>query len=381
MGVPVRASRIPDETFAQEFVLANAKHMEIRLPMRRRHFAKMVGGAVTASTLSGTEGGGGKIRIGQIGTQHAHADGQLEALRGCLDYEVVGIVEPDEISWQAAAKRRAYEGLRRMTLEELLGVPGIQVINVETEVSQLLDMAEVVVESGLHLGLDKPAGESLPRFRKVLETAKGKERLVKMGYMFRYNPAFELALRAIREGWLGPVTSIHAEMSKELTGQPRQSLLAYAGGAMFELGCHLIDSVVRFLGRPNQVTPFIRKGQDGLADNMTAVLEYDGTLVTLRRSLREITGNARRQLIVTGDHGTLEVMPLEPPQARLTLKQAAGGFRKGQQTVSLQPRPRYVADWADFARAIRGEKRWEFTPDHDLVVQETVLRASGLPVS
>jgi hypothetical protein len=32
------------------------------------------------------------------------------------------------------------------------------------------------------------------------------------------------------------------------------------------------------------------------------------------------------------------------------------------------------------ARVIRGEKATEFPPAHDLVVQETLLRACGLPL-
>ncbi len=353
--------------------------------MKRRQFqSQILGGLLAVRTLGGQEDKREKrqrIRIGQIGTRHSHAEGQLAALRGGQDFEVAGIVEPDEKAWQAVRDKAAYRGLPRLTMEELLAVPGLQAVNVETEVGGLLDAAEVVVNAGLHLGLDKPAGESLPQFRRILQTADKAGKLVKMGYMFRYNPAFELALRAIREGWLGPVTVLHAEMSKQLTGAARRYLLPYAGGSMFELGCHLIDSVVRFLGKPDKVTPFSKKAaEDGIADNMTAVLEYPGTLVTLRSSLREVTGGARRQMVVSGDKGTLEILPLEPPQVRLTLLEPAGGFKKGAQEVAMEKRPRYAADWADFAAAIRGEKKWEFGSDHDLAVQETVLRASGLSV-
>jgi hypothetical protein len=48
--------------------------------------------------------------------------------------------------------------------------------------------------------------------------------------------------------------------------------------------------------------------------------------------------------------------------------------------VAIGPYQRYVADAADIARIIRGEKGAEFSYAHDLAVQETVLRASGLPV-
>lgn len=322
-----------------------------------------------------------KIKIGQIGTRHAHADGQLQALRSGGDFEVVGIVAEDDASWEAARNREAYQGLPRLSQTELLAFQGLVAVNVETPVKGLLDAAEAVVEAGLHLGLDKPAGESLPQFRRMLQSADRQKKLVKMGYMFRYNPAFELALRALKEGWLGPVTVLHAEMSKQLLGAAREELMGYPGGSMFELGCHLIDSVVRFLGVPEKVTPFMKRaGEDGIADNMTAVLEYPKTLVTLRSSLREVTGNARRQMVIIGDNGTLEILPLEPPQVRLTLKTAAAGFKKGSQEVPLEKRERYAADWKDFAAAIRGQKPWEFPSEHDLAVQETVLRASGLPL-
>jgi hypothetical protein len=48
--------------------------------------------------------------------------------------------------------------------------------------------------------------------------------------------------------------------------------------------------------------------------------------------------------------------------------------------VQVPNLPRYVADLADLARVIRGEKEFAWKSAHDLAVQETILRASGLPV-
>jgi hypothetical protein len=45
-----------------------------------------------------------------------------------------------------------------------------------------------------------------------------------------------------------------------------------------------------------------------------------------------------------------------------------------------KPAGRYDGDFADLAKVIRGEKAFAFPPAHDLAVQETILRASGLPV-
>lgn len=322
-----------------------------------------------------------RIKIAQIGTTHAHAGGQLAALRQCPDFEVIGVVEPDESRRKKMEQTEDFAGLPWLTEEQLFNTPGLQAVSVETEVGSLLDAAEKVVRAGLHLHLDKPAGESLPQFQRILDIASSKQKLVKMGYMFRYNPAFQLLMRAVREGWLGEVFSIHAEMSKLLGDGERKPMLRYTGGSMFELGCHLIDSVVRILGKPAGVSPHIyRSREDGYADNMTAVLDYPKATVTLRSAMIEVDGGARRQFVVCGTKGTIEIRPLEPPAMRLTLDQPHDKFRKGAQEVAFEKAPRYAADWVDFARAIRGEAAWEFTPKHDLIVQETVLRASGLPV-
>ena len=43
--------------------------------------------------------------------------------------------------------------------------------------------------------------------------------------------------------------------------------------------------------------------------------------------------------------------------------------------------PRYAGDAADLAKIIRDEKEPDFSYDHDLAVQETVLLAGGMPTA
>jgi hypothetical protein len=47
--------------------------------------------------------------------------------------------------------------------------------------------------------------------------------------------------------------------------------------------------------------------------------------------------------------------------------------------VTFPKYTRYVADAADMARVLRGEKPTDFPYEHDLAVQETLLQACGLP--
>jgi predicted dehydrogenase len=269
-----------------------------------------------------------------------------------------------------------------MTREQLLNLPGLQAVLVETRVRDLLDTAEACVAAGLHVHLDKPAGESLAQYRRILEAATRKSLWVQLGYMYRYNPAVVLLRDILRRGWLGDVFEVHAVMSKVVGPDERTALAEYRGGIMFELGCHVIDLVVGILGVPTKVTPHARhssKRDDTLVDNMLAVFDYPVATATVRSSALEVEGFERRHLVVCGTEGTFQIQPLDNPAARVTFSTARGPYRKGYQDVSFPRFTRYVADAADMARVIRGGKAIDFTPRHDLAVQQAILQASGLP--
>jgi predicted dehydrogenase len=340
--------------------------------------------AAVAAQASGAAGAPSKprIKIGQIGVGHAHAS-KLSVYRRSDDYEVVGLVEPDDQLRQAAMSKEPYLGLPWMTREQLFNVQGLQAVLVETRVSDLLDAAEAGVTAGLHVHLDKPAGESLPQYRRILETASRKGLWVQMGYMYRYNPAVVLLRDVLRRGWLGDVFEAHAVMSKVVGPSERRALTEYRGGIMFELGCHVIDLLVGVLGAPTKVTPYSRhssKLDDQLADNTLAVFEYPGATASVRSSALEVEGFERRHLVVCGTEGTFQVQPLDDPSARIAFSTPRGAFRKGYQDVSFPKYVRYVDDAADMARVIRGEKAIDFTPKHDLAVQTALLQACGLPL-
>jgi predicted dehydrogenase len=198
-----------------------------------------------------------RIKIGQIGVGHAHAS-KLSVFRASPDYEVIGIVEPDEELRKRVETQAAFRDLPWMTQEQLLNVAGLEAVLVETRVRDLLDTAEACLVAGKHIHLDKPAGVSLPQFQRVLETAAKQKRLMQMGYMYRYNPGVVMLRRFLNEGWLGDVFEVHAVMSKVVPPADRLKFAEFKGGVMFDLGGHIVDLVVGVLGQPQSVTPLQR---------------------------------------------------------------------------------------------------------------------------
>ena len=137
------------------------------------------------------------------------------------------------------------------------------------------------------------------------------------------------------------------------------------------------------LGKPNRVRLLSRQTMDdGLADNMLATFEYPKATATIRSSVVEPFGFRRRQFSVVGTEGVIDIRPLEPPKADLSLEKPHGSYKRGSQTVEFEkPTGRYDGDLIDLAAVIRGEKELDWDAQHDLAVHETLLQASGMSLT
>jgi predicted dehydrogenase len=331
-----------------------------------------------------------KIKIGQIGISHEHASAKMKSLRAMPEvYEVVGVV--DDRHSQAAkfpnADTSPYEGLRWMTEKELFAIPDLQAVAVETPNLELVSTAMRCMERGLAIHMDKPGGDDLERLGRLLQGCRAKKLPFQMGYMLRNNPALQFCRAAINKGWLGDVFEIQANMSHNYGGDAYQDYLAnFQGGIMFNLGCHLIDGVVAMLGRPDNVTSFLKSapGSPGLSmNNCLAVLEYPHANVLLHACSVEVDGLNHRRFKICGTRGSVELCPLErfdgePLMMNLILKEDIRDYVAGAHTVGFGViRDRYEDQLLELAKIINGEMANPYTYEHDTLVQEVVLAAAG----
>ena len=345
--------------------------------MTRRHFLSTAAAMAAASSQAVTP----RLRIGQIGTSHAHAGGKMTSMRGLGDlWEVVGYVEPREELRLAGEKSATYQGLPVLTEAELLGNASVKAIAVETDIVESCATASRCLCAGKHIHLDKPGAVDHDEFKAMRLEAVKLGLTVQMGYMLRYNPAFELLFTAVREGWLGEITEIDAAMGKLADPGTRSKLAALEGGGFFELACHVTDAVVTLLGRPKSVHAFSTPTMgDGVKDNQMAVLQYAKATAVIRCNHADPYGGPRRRFNVTGTKGTFEILPLESGKVNLSLSQARGSYKKGSQTFTLEvPKDRYIGEFTDLAKIVRGEKKLAWDAAHDIAVHETVLRGAGV---
>ena len=349
--------------------------------MKRRDFiATAASLAVAARAVPARAAEASKMPCAILGLGHAHALGIVKTLKDAPDFQLVGVCDPDPQVRAQYESHGTLKGIPWLEQEALLGDPAIRMVAVESDVPRLLDLGHAVVRAGKHLHLDKPAGTDLGAFESLMDTARKNDVLVQMGYMFRYNPAFDFVRDMVAKGALGDIYSIHASMCTDLSQSVRDRINFHPGGIMLELGCHLIDMIVLIMGEPKKVTPFLRHDtriDDGLNDNALAVLEFDKAMVTVETAAREANAFAGRRFKIVGTNGSITLSPLEPPSVTLSLRNAVGDYPKGISHPEFPDQARHVPDIADLAACIRGEGAFAYSKDHDLAVQRTILRACG----
>lgn len=325
-----------------------------------------------------------KIKIGQIGIGHNHGSAKMEAVRKRPDlFEIVGYAEENEEWVKSRGSLPAYEGLPRLTVDEV--IERSDAILVESDVWDLTEYATKCIEAGKHIHMDKPASGTLEEYKYMLDLAKEKGLVVQLGYMYRNNPAVVKTLELIKEGKLGEIYSINAEMSTNHPPRYKNWLKNFRGGIMYILGSHLVDLAVYMLGEPKNVISLMKHtGKDGIdfEDNNLAILEYDKALVRIYVSSVEVNGWGGRQLVVSGSKGTVRILPLEN-DCCMTYSDtdiATHEYRDMKEYVDardLPPDCRYDDMMESFYSYIMGEDTNPFTYEHDYTVQKVLSEIVG----
>lgn len=333
-----------------------------------------------------------KIKIAQIGAGHDHATAAISTLKMQSDiYDLIGyaVVDGDEPVYDNS--QRAYENVKIMTVDEILDYPELEAVCIETEDRRLTEFAIKAAEKGLHIHMDKPGSESDEDFDRLIDLVKEKNLIFHMGYMYRYNPAVVKLKDDIKSGKLGEIYSVEAQMNCIHPVEKRKWLGNYPGGMLYFLGCHLIDLVYSICGEPEEVIPLSMPiGTDGVdADDFgMAVFKYKNGVSFVKSTAVEIGGFERRQLVVCGTKGTVELKPFE--WYNNEIPNVIQGQTTGVREIFDEKRwgvkgeyhdtssyGRYDAMFRAFAAYINGEKQNPYGYEYERELHKLILKACG----
>lgn len=337
-----------------------------------------------------------KIKIAQIGAGHDHAVPTISTLKLQSDiYELVGYatVPEDDFNLERfnyKGNKDAYDGILKMTVEEILNYPELDAVCIETEDRALTKYAIMAAEKGLHIHMDKPGGVEDEEFDRLINIVKEKNLIFHAGYMYRYNPEVIKLKEDIKSGKLGEIYAVEAQMNCIHEADKRAWLGNYPGGMLYFLGCHLIDLVYSIMGEPDEVIPLSTSiGTDGVnaEDFGMAVFKYKNGVSFVKSTAVEIGGFERRQLVVCGTKGTAELKPFEwlcETQPGLFQSQTTGvrkafdknWHEKGEFYMS-EGYGRYDGMLRAFASYINGKKENPFNYEYERNLHKLILKACG----
>ena len=324
------------------------------------------------------------IRIGQIGIGHNHGHEKMLAARRIPElFEVVGFAENNEKWIEKRGNMSGYADLKRMSVDEV--IEKSDALLIETDVWDLTATAQKCIDAGRHIHMDKPASGTLEEYKHLLDTAKEKNLIVQLAYMYRYNPAVQECIRLIKNGQLGEIYSINAEMSTFHPTDYKKWLTNFGGGIMYILGCHLIDLIVYIMGKPKKTTAFLKNTKlDGIDfnDNNLAVMEYERALARVFVSSVEVNGFGRRQFMVSGSKGTVNICPLERPITMTFSDRKIADTTYEDRKIFIPFKDntasgRYDEMIKDFHAYIVGKTENPFSYEHEYAVQEVLSEIVG----
>lgn len=328
-----------------------------------------------------------KIRTVQVGIGHDHAASAWDTINKQSDlFDVLGWCPIDDEGERPCAAH--YPPEKRLTLDEVLALPELDAVTVETDDWNLTRVAQIFADRGVAVQMDKPGAVPQDDFERLARTVKEKKVPFQIAYMYRFNPLIMRVVQDARDGVYGDISAVELHMDCEHGANKREWLARFPGGMLYFLGCHLIDLILQIKGVPDRIIPLsYRSGYDGAAgeDVGMAVFQYPNCVAFAKTSAVEAGGFMRRQLVVTGKKRSIELRPLEEyvPEGNgllvTRMRDSApdrGWNDDGVHTVSA-PQDRYEDMFAMFAAIVRGEKKNPYSPEYECLLHRVILSACG----
>lgn len=218
--------------------------------------------------------------------------------------------------------------------QQLLDDPAVQVIVVTTTPPSHFAICKAALEAGKHVVVEKPFTPTSREARELIRISKEKEKVLTVYQNRRWDTDFLTLRNLINEGQLGRVVEFetHFDRHRPSPPDPNSSWKARplpGGGALYDLGTHLIDQVVTIFGMPEKLTALVgpqRQYPDGqdIDDSCTMLLQYkNGLLATVKAGVvsPEV---AQLRFWVRGEKGSYKKFHLDCQEDQLKAGQRPG---------------------------------------------------------
>lgn len=199
--------------------------------------------------------GVGMIGYGFMGKMHSYCYSSVPFIYSELPAKVrlVGVATAGEASRQLAMERAGYE-FGTGDFYSLLERDDIHIIDVATPNYLHREQVIAAIRAGKHVYCDKPLAMNAVEAAEMAELARESDATCQITFHNRFAPATMRAKQMVEDGFLGEIVSFRAAYLHSGYTDPsrpmswRMRFETSGGGAVMDLGSHIIDLVRWFVG-------------------------------------------------------------------------------------------------------------------------------------
>ncbi|MGD9872694.1 MAG: Gfo/Idh/MocA family protein [Kiritimatiellia bacterium] len=144
---------------------------------------------------------------------------------------------------------------------QLLQNPAVDAVVVATTHDQLVPMTMAALKAGKHVLVEKPGARNSSELKPVLELARARNLVVKVGFNHRFHPSLLKAREIFLSDVMGPLMFIRGRYGHGARigyeKEWRADAAISGGGELVDQGSHLIDLSRWFLGDFTDVSAYL----------------------------------------------------------------------------------------------------------------------------
>ncbi len=187
--------------------------------------------------------------------------------------------------------------------EDVFGDPEIDLVVVSTQMSLHYEYTKRALESGKHCLCEKPFMETKAQAQELFDLAEKKGLYCSAYQNRRYDSDFLTVQKVIESGMLGELLEVEMHYDYYRPEVPERAVFSPYSSYLYGHGCHTLDQVISYFGKPNGIRYDVRQllGQGRMNDYFDIDLYYKTMKVSVKSSYFRV--KSRPRFVVYGKRG------------------------------------------------------------------------------
>jgi predicted dehydrogenase len=225
------------------------------------------------------------IKIAMLSFAHVHANGYARQVNENQDAEIQCIWDDDPVRGEHASKQFCIPYIA--DLEQVVRSSDVDAVVINSYTSQHPWIMKTALKHNKHIFTEKALTISTKDADEIVDLVNKSGIKFMISLPNRTKPEVLFMKEVLDQGWLGKVTLMRARVAhmaaldvwftKEKHNDWFGDAELAGGGALFDLGCHTVDVMRWFMGKPKRMASIIQNfsGTYDVDDNSVIAVEFE----------------------------------------------------------------------------------------------------------